>query len=193
MAPPALDLPSASTPCDGTRHRAVVLRLPAVAASVARARAGARRLLRERRLSPEVAEDAVLVISELVTNAIAHTTGSQVVCRLRAGRTGLRIEVQDQGGGAATPHPRSPAHEDERGRGLVLVGALSSTWGVRQNPGGPGRTVWAELPLTSARPPAAAPAPARPAPLPRLVPSPPGRPRAMEYSERFTFPDGDRP
>src|SRR5262245_42831058 len=122
-------MPSVSTRHEDIQHRAVALRLPAVAASVARAREGVRWLLRERRLSPQICDDATLVVSELVTNAIAHSTGSQVVCRLHAGRAGLRIEVEDQGGGAATPHPRTPVPDDEHGRGLVLVGALSTAWG----------------------------------------------------------------
>ncbi|GHH75199.1 hypothetical protein GCM10018793_17950 [Streptomyces sulfonofaciens] len=188
MAPPAHPAPSVSAPRGNSLHRALALRLPAVLPSVGRARAGVCRLLREWRIGAEVCDDAALVISELVTNAIAHTPGDQVVCRVHAGSRCLRIEVEDQGSGASAPLPRTPGPDDQCGRGLLLVGVLSSAWGVREGPGAAGRTVWAELATPSA-PPACGPDRSA-APLPGLVPHPPRRSRPVE---RSTVPDCDRP
>ncbi|MBR7677357.1 ATP-binding protein, partial [Streptomyces daliensis] len=54
------------------------------------------------------------------------------------------IEVDD--GSPDQPEPRDVGHEDESGRGLLLVAALAEDWGVRAN--GSGTTTWCTLPLT---------------------------------------------
>jgi serine phosphatase RsbU (regulator of sigma subunit)/anti-sigma regulatory factor (Ser/Thr protein kinase) len=84
--------------------------------------------------------DAELVVAELVTNAILHGE-PPVVVRLEPRESGVRVEVRDHG-------PRPPvrmrdAGEAMTGRGLALVAALSSTWGVEQLDGA--KVVWAEL------------------------------------------------
>lgn len=88
-----------------------------------------------------VADDAMLVATELVTNAIVH---ADTDCELRARRAGgvLRLEVLD--GGSGTPDPRATTDDDESGRGLLLVSALCAAWGVDAQAGG-GKVVWAEL------------------------------------------------
>jgi anti-sigma regulatory factor (Ser/Thr protein kinase) len=88
-------------------------------------------------------ETAVLLVSELVTNAVLHAKTPAAVLRLRleTAEGCLRIEVQDAD--PSWPHPRTPAGLDESGFGLVLVDALADKWGVRDTP--PGKTVWAEL------------------------------------------------
>ncbi|HEX8003446.1 MAG TPA: SpoIIE family protein phosphatase [Mycobacteriales bacterium] len=95
---------------------------------------------------PEVAEVAVLLTSELVTNAVRHAAGD---LRLRILRRpgGLRVEVHDRD---ATALPqlvaRSPDGSDdlaEGGRGLQLVAELASRWGVETLAGG--KQVWFEL------------------------------------------------
>lgn len=90
---------------------------------------------------PQLAEQAALVVSELVTNAIVHAHSA---CEVRASRTAstLRIEVLDGGGG--DPNPRLPTLDAESGRGLLLVSALSAAWGVDAVDEGRKR-VWAEL------------------------------------------------
>ena len=92
----------------------------------------------------EAAEAAVLIISELVTNAVVHSGSSVIGCALRLGSGVLQIEVTDQGAGQQEPALREPAADDVSGRGLLLVSAVSKAWGV--TPVVPsGRTVWATV------------------------------------------------
>ncbi|MBZ6111909.1 MULTISPECIES: SpoIIE family protein phosphatase [Streptomyces] len=98
------------------------------------------------RLSAHRADDALVVVSELVTNAVVHAgTDVQVGCRVE--ETGaLVVEATDlllSLAPAAGEHetPQEPA---ERGRGLGLVAALSESWGITYRPGT--KTVWARLP-----------------------------------------------
>ncbi|MFF6994988.1 SpoIIE family protein phosphatase [Streptomyces sp. NPDC008313] len=104
-------------------------------------------------LSDGLADDAVLVVSELVTNAVVHAgTDVEVLCRLEPadGESdgALVVEVSDR-------HPsRAPRDEadsgirpygtPEYGRGLRLVAALSEAWGITYRTGI--KTVWARLP-----------------------------------------------
>jgi CheY-like chemotaxis protein/anti-sigma regulatory factor (Ser/Thr protein kinase) len=90
-----------------------------------------------------VLDAALLVVSELVTNAVIHAS-SAAVLRLGRTTTSIRIEVSDNGTGSPAPHV---ATDDlESGRGLLLVAAVSAAWGVEATQNG-GKLVWAELPL----------------------------------------------
>ena len=85
-------------------------------------------------------EDAEQVVSELVTNAILH--GSEpVTLRILRGEHTLRLEVED--GGRTLPVVGLPSPDTMTGRGLSLVAALASGWGVEESAGG--KIVWAEL------------------------------------------------
>jgi hypothetical protein len=88
-------------------------------------------------------ETAVLLVSELMTNAVRHTrtSGAAVMLRLEGIGTSLRIEVHD--GDPSWPRPRMPAHLDESGFGFVLVDALADNWGVHKTSSG--KAVWVEL------------------------------------------------
>jgi anti-sigma regulatory factor (Ser/Thr protein kinase) len=77
-----------------------------------------------------VADDALLVLTELVANAIQHSVSSHVLCRLSASGDELHVTVEDEGGTLAVPRPRSPSDDAECGRGLLLVEALASAWYV---------------------------------------------------------------
>ncbi|MEU2248177.1 ATP-binding protein [Streptomyces sp. NPDC019224] len=89
------------------------------------------------------AEDVLLVVSELVTNACLHAGGPDEL-RIAHSPKMLRVEVAD--GGAGQPAPRTP-HRAGRpgGHGMFIVQRLCLDWGVVRVPGEPGKTVWAEL------------------------------------------------
>ncbi|MFF5157701.1 ATP-binding protein [Streptomyces sp. NPDC000348] len=104
-----------------------------------------RDLLTTRGVADEVCDNAVLVASELLTNALTHAAGERIVCRLRVRADRIRIEVEDQARGLELPVLRRPGPDDQNGRGLLLVDALSCDWAVTRTPGRDGRVVWAEL------------------------------------------------
>ncbi|MER6623509.1 MULTISPECIES: ATP-binding protein [unclassified Streptomyces] len=130
--------------------------LPATPASVRAARGGVRDLLTARGVADEVRDNAVIVASELLTNALVHAAGERIVCRLHVLADRIRVEVEDQARGPELPMLRRPGPDDRNGRGLLLVDALSSDWAVTRAPGRAGRVVWAEL-ATGRRAPATAP------------------------------------
>ncbi len=91
-------------------------------------------------LDPERLADAVLVLDELVSNALCHGAAPIRVRLVRAAGH-LRFEVTD-----ASPRPARPRPPDlDGGRGLMLVDACSRRWGQWRH--GTGKTVWAEIPL----------------------------------------------
>jgi hypothetical protein len=89
------------------------------------------------------AEDVLLVVSELVTNACLHAEGPDEL-RISCDNKVLRIEVSDRGAGQ--PAPRTP-HRAGRpgGHGMFIVQRLCLDWGVVRTSGVAGKTVWAEL------------------------------------------------
>ncbi len=88
-------------------------------------------------------DDALLVTSELAANAVTHAE-SDCEIRLTLSAASLRIDVGDRGVGTPEPQPHSAT--EEHGRGLVLVDAVASAWGLDAQPGA-GKVVWAELAL----------------------------------------------
>lgn len=93
---------------------------------------------------PESArEDLLLVVSELVTNAVVHGAEPIVVTVVRVAER-VRVEVTD-GASDSSPHNSRAAPDAENGRGLSVVTRLAVAWGWRATPGR-GKTVWAELP-----------------------------------------------
>jgi anti-sigma regulatory factor (Ser/Thr protein kinase) len=115
--------------------------LPTASHAVRLARQATRDALAAWRLA-YLEETAVLLVSELVTNAVRHAPGSDAIAlELEATGTWLRIEVQDADPG--WPQPRTPVGFDASGFGFVLVDALAGKWGVRET--GMGKVVWAEL------------------------------------------------
>jgi anti-sigma regulatory factor (Ser/Thr protein kinase) len=88
---------------------------------------------------------ATLLASELVTNAVLYGYGAREL-RLRCTSTDLTILVADDAPGL--PQARTPNDESEIGRGMQVLEACASRWGVE--PRGTGKVVWCELPLRSA-------------------------------------------
>jgi anti-sigma regulatory factor (Ser/Thr protein kinase) len=127
--------------------------LPPEAESAAAARRAVRRTLAYWCLG-EAADDAVLLASELVANAVCHARhdldgqgGPGLVLSLTCAGSTLRIEVRDTD--PRPPQPRVPDSLDESGFGFVIVDTMASNWGVYQAE--PGKAVWAELTLRPRR------------------------------------------
>ncbi|MFB7914383.1 ATP-binding protein [Streptomyces sp. NPDC056061] len=144
MAPGSALIPRLMDLSPGTEALRYCFALPAHPESVAGARRLTRSRLDEWRLDEDTHEAAVLIVSELVTNAMVHTGSARVLCELRCLDRRLRIAVQDQGHQPGGPRLCRTA-DDEHGRGLFLVDAMSSSWGSRYAGFGSGRIVWAEL------------------------------------------------
>jgi two-component sensor histidine kinase len=93
---------------------------------------------------PQISENAELVLSELVTNALAHAHppyGTLIGVRVERLESGVRIEVHDAN--ESKPERREASGDEESGRGLALVDALTGGhWGVSDRQG-PGKLVWA--------------------------------------------------
>jgi anti-sigma regulatory factor (Ser/Thr protein kinase) len=88
-------------------------------------------------------EDARLVVSELVTNAVNAGT-SAVLLAIHVHRGAVEIDVTDTASGR--PELVAAGESDVHGRGLAIVGAIASDWGTELHPG-PRKRVWATLPL----------------------------------------------
>ncbi|HSL56487.1 MAG TPA: ATP-binding protein [Acidimicrobiales bacterium] len=85
-------------------------------------------------------DDAQLIVSELVTNAVLHAH-SPAHLDVRLVRGHLRLEVTDGGGGTPRQQPWDPHRIG--GRGLMIVSRLATRWGVDHEGGR--KSVWAEL------------------------------------------------
>lgn len=110
---------------------------------VAEARAFATRCLTEHLMAPRV-DDVRLVVSELASNAVIHAATAFTVTVARLDEV-LTVTVRD---GSRTPPHRDlhPPPTRAHGRGLHLVAALSSSWGVTDELDG--KSVWASFDLT---------------------------------------------
>ncbi|MFI0711447.1 ATP-binding protein [Streptomyces inhibens] len=120
--------------------------LPHIPEAVSVVRRRVRTVLADWNLAPDLAEDALLVISELITNAVVHALPPAALRLSRVGADGrcaLRVEVTDAGPVAADGRPAVEPYADEHGRGLGIVTALSAECGTRVHAGG--ITRWAEL------------------------------------------------
>ncbi|MEU2655320.1 ATP-binding protein [Streptomyces sp. NPDC007325] len=115
-------------------------------AEVGRARRWARKRLAGSGIGDDepLAETLVLLISELVTNAVVHTGCPAVLRMLFAAEGGVRVEVADRSD--RPPRPRHAAGEDTNGRGLELVDGLADRWGWQ--PEGAGKRIWCEVDRT---------------------------------------------
>ncbi|WP_275462828.1 ATP-binding protein [Streptomyces noursei] len=92
------------------------------------------------------ADEVVLCVSELATNAVLHGVppgrGYRLWLALGAADGVLRVEVHDSGDGEPRVPQQGGAEDAEWGRGLLLVSALADAWGVEERV--PGKIVWCE-------------------------------------------------
>ena len=97
---------------------------------------------------PDVLDVALLLTSELVTNAVLHGKGE---VRLVVRETGprLRIEVSDAETGSLQLSGDRWSATKEGGRGLLLVAEFATNWGSEPRADRPGKTTWFELDLHS--------------------------------------------
>ena len=96
----------------------------------------------------DLAEDGALVVTELVANAVQHTDGERIRVSVNRPEPGVvRIDVADRSHGL--PRLRKAGADDEGGRGLALIDALTTRWGTE--PLAQGKRVWGELTSEAAR------------------------------------------
>ncbi|PPK98043.1 serine phosphatase RsbU (regulator of sigma subunit) [Kineococcus xinjiangensis] len=134
------------------------LRLPPDVRSAAMARRHVREAVGGSALE-QVLDDALLVVTELVTNAVLHA-GTEVELRLRDEQEALWLEVADRLPGVL-PLLRAPDDERESGRGVLLLDALATEWGTAHR--SHGKAVWCRF-----SPAGATPEPSQPAPAPAV-------------------------
>ncbi|WP_431032824.1 ATP-binding protein [Streptomyces sp. P6-2-1] len=169
-------IPSAPLITPQIGERCASFELAAHPGSAAQARRLTRAQLNGWSAPEETCEAAILIVSELVTNALVHTGSRQIVCELReveqresaprqphdprrrvggasdaTDGTRLRIAVRDEGQCGRQPASPRQDPQDEHGRGLFLVSAMSLTWGTQEAEQGSGLVVWAELSWEEAR------------------------------------------
>ncbi|MFE7265847.1 ATP-binding protein [Streptomyces sp. NPDC057592] len=126
---------------------------PAVDVSVPQARHAVRDLLQRQGvpLDDDVAEGLLLIVSELVTNAVKHAAllSPELAVEVAVGEEWIRVSVEDN-------HPYRPTaletdYAQTGGRGLLLVREITREAGgacdVEHTAGG-GKIIWAALPLT---------------------------------------------
>ncbi|MFI6450371.1 ATP-binding protein [Streptosporangium amethystogenes] len=121
--------------------------LPAEVASVPKARHYVRELLAGS--AHARTDDALLLVSELVTNAVCHSDsgrvpGGRVTVAVARHHGTLHCDVIDAGSAGHVPRLRTEADVDSGGgRGLLLVQALATAWGWNET--ATGRVVWFQL------------------------------------------------
>jgi len=127
------------------------------ATGVGEARRTLGRQLRLWGMPEEMRDDAVLVMSELTTNAIAHTDSTDIrCCAAVTPDYCVHLEVHDDDRRALDgPFPGTPTLRDETGRGLLLVGCIAEKWGMDRSVYTRGNAVWAALPCSVLSPVAA--------------------------------------
>lgn len=86
--------------------------------------------------------DVELMAGELLSNAVDHGGGDKAHILVSADAGAIRVEVRDAGT-KALPESHRPALMGERGRGLLIVAAFATTWGIHHD--ATGTTAWFEV------------------------------------------------
>jgi len=118
------------------------LLLPTVMTSPGEARRACRAFARRNHVRQ--VDTLLLVLSELVTNAIVHGV-APIAIRIDCKGESVRIEVSDALANPASVAPRRISLEGTGGMGLRIIDAVSADWGVSLLPDGGGKMVWVEL------------------------------------------------
>ena len=105
--------------------------------------------LAARHLPDTAIDDVVLLVTELVGNAVCHADplpGGVIEVQCSVAPAQVRLEVVD-GGSPSAPQPRQVGAEDTSGRGLAIVDRIAGEWGVQTR--SRARTVWVVLSYSS--------------------------------------------
>jgi anti-sigma regulatory factor (Ser/Thr protein kinase) len=95
-------------------------------------------------LPADVVADAELLVSELVTNAVLYGRAA-ITLRVNVDPPGIGIAVHDSGDDAIDVAANRPDPNAPGGRGLLIVRAIATAWGVMPSDPPPGKTVWFRL------------------------------------------------
>lgn len=95
-------------------------------------------------LPQDLVEDAKLLVTELVTNAVRHGQ-PEITLRVSLYPPLMGVSVQDEGAAVPSTEIRPPDLESPGGRGLMIVDRMSSSWGVVPAEPPPGKVVWFRL------------------------------------------------
>ncbi|MDF5755565.1 ATP-binding protein [Spongiactinospora sp. TRM90649] len=101
------------------------------------------------RVPVTVLDDTLLLLSEIATNAVAHSDSGpsgHITLRLTLTPESVRVEVADAGSATSVPAVRVAEIEDESGRGMWLVDRLAGAWGFDRTLGR--GSVWFRISLS---------------------------------------------
>jgi anti-sigma regulatory factor (Ser/Thr protein kinase) len=90
-------------------------------------------------LTPDIADAVAIIVSELATNVVLHTS-SEFTVNIERSDAEIRVAVSDRD--PNIPVARTPRPDETSGRGLQLVQALAADWGVSAADDRVGKTVW---------------------------------------------------
>lgn len=108
--------------------------------AIGRARHDVKDALASAEIDDRTAGDLLLLVSELVTNAVRHAESESFEVRLAVSPERVRLEVRDQGAGF---QPKvAPREDGGGGYGLVIVERIADRWGVEHDDGG---LIWLEV------------------------------------------------
>jgi anti-sigma regulatory factor (Ser/Thr protein kinase) len=148
MSAPAIAAPARSRPhpwaVGGVSDETV---LPATPEAVAAARRHVRGVLSTWRIPPDQIDDAMLIVSELATNATCH--GGALDYTVTCTHRGDSVEITVAHGGCPCVAPRTAEEDDEHGRGLAIVAMTATAWGVGYH--ADGTRIWARLALPTTK------------------------------------------
>jgi anti-sigma regulatory factor (Ser/Thr protein kinase) len=102
------------------------------------------------RVAAPALDDVLLLLSEVVTNAVAHsasgrTAGGRLTVRVTLVALGVHVEVADAGSATSAPVARVVEADSDGGRGLWLVNQIATAWGSCGHDGEAGRSVWFQV------------------------------------------------